>query len=231
MMIKILVADDEPNQLELLSAAFLSSEFKLFKARDGREAVDLAEEVLPDLIILDWMMPNISGIDACNIIKSRTETKKIPIIILSAKGEEENKIFGLDRGADDYVVKPFSPKELVARTKALLRRVRPSLVEEEIEYNGITISQVYREVRIEGNLIYLGPKEYKILSILMERPGIVYSREQLLDLVWGNTVYVEDRTIDVHISRLRKALKKGNPTQKDIIRTVRDGGYALKTSS
>ena len=165
-MIKILVADDEPNQLELLSAAFLSSEFKLFKARDGREAVDLAEEVLPDLIILDWMMPNISGIDACNIIKSRTETKKIPIIILSAKGEEENKIFGLDRGADDYVVKPFSPKELVARTKALLRRVRPSLVEEEIEYNGITISKVYREVRIEGNLIYLGPKEYKILSIL-----------------------------------------------------------------
>lgn len=228
MTIKLLLADDEPNQLELLVATFSNPDFSVIRARDGRQAIDMAEENLPDLIILDWMMPNISGVDACKIIRSRKETKLTPIIILSARGEDTDKSFGLDSGADDYVSKPFSPKELISRAKALLRRSRPSLVNETLEHNDIKISKSLMEVTRAGKHINLGPKEFRIISLLMERPGQVYSRIQLLDIIWGNTVYVEDRTVDVHMSRLRKAFKKSSPELGDVIRTVRNGGYAMR---
>jgi two-component system phosphate regulon response regulator PhoB len=171
-------------------------------------------------------MPNMSGIDVCRILRSRTDTKLLPIIILSARSEEGDKSLGLDTGADDYISKPFSPKELISRVKALLRRSRPSLINDILEYNNLKLSLSEMIVTFENKPIKLGPKEFKLLTVLMERPGHVFSRTKLLDLVWGHGVYVEERTIDVHMSRLRKAIKSASG-DKNIIRTVRDGGYGL----
>ena len=230
METSILIADDEPNQLELLDFNLKSAGFSIIKASNGLEALELIENHSPDLIILDWMMPKMSGIDVCRTLRSRSETKQTPIIILSARSEDSDKSLGLDTGADDYISKPFSPKELVSRVKALLRRARPSLVNDILQHNDLTLSLSEMKVTYKNNNVKLGPKEFKLLTLLMERPGHIFSRGKLLDLVWGHGVYVEERTVDVHMSRLRKALKTSSKENLDPIRTVRDGGYGLFTN-
>ncbi len=226
-----MIADDEPNQLELLSFNLEQAGFALIRANDGQQAIELVEEEGPDLVILDWMMPHKSGIDVCRTLRKRAETKHLPIILLSARGEEGDRTLGLDIGADDYISKPFSPRELVSRVNALLRRSRPALVEDILEFHDLTLNQATLEISRAGRPVSLGPKECRLLSILMERPGRVLSRAQLLDLVWGHGVYVEERTVDVHMSRLRKAINKsadggGDPVK--LIHTVRGSGYALR---
>ena len=227
MNANILIADDEPNQLELMSFNLSNAGYSIIKATNGKEAIELIENHSPDLIILDWMMPKMSGIDVCRTLRSRSETKQIPIIILSARSEDSDKSLGLDTGADDYISKPFSPKELISRVKALLRRARPALVNDILQHNDLTLSLSEMKVTYKNNNVKLGPKEFKLLTLLMERPGHIFSRGKLLDLVWGHGVYVEERTVDVHMSRLRKALKTASDENLDPIRTVRDGGYGL----
>ena len=230
MNANILIADDEPNQLELMSFNLSNAGYSIIKATNGKEAIELIENHSPDLIILDWMMPKMSGIDVCRTLRSRSETKQIPIIILSARSEDSDKSLGLDTGADDYISKPFSPKELISRVQALLRRARPALVNDILQHNDLTLSLSEMKVTYKNNNVKLGPKEFKLLTLLMERPGHIFSRGKLLDLVWGHGVYVEERTVDVHMSRLRKALKTASDENLDPIRTVRDGGYGLFTN-
>ena len=228
--IHVLIADDEPNQLELVSFNLTQAGYKVTKASDGQQALELAEELMPDLLLLDWMMPKLSGIDVCRAMRQKKELKHLPVIMLSARGEEGDKILGLDIGADDYITKPFSPRELLSRVQAVLRRSRPALVEEMLEFADIKLYPTKKFVERGGEEIHLGQKEFKILSILMERPGQLFSRGQLLDHVWGHGFYIEDRTIDVHLSRLRKAMNaRGDdlPERPNLIRTVRGSGYAL----
>ena len=229
--IRVLIADDEPNQLELLSYNLGRSEFEVIRAEDGQQALEMIEDHRPDLVILDWMMPNMSGIDVCRALRGRPETRLLPVILLSARGEEGDRTLGLDIGADDYISKPFSPRELISRVKALLRRSRPALLDDVLEYHDLVLNQATMEISRAGHAIALGPKECRLLSILMERPGRVFSRAQLLDLVWGHGVYVEERTVDVHMSRLRKAINKpfsDGEQVANLIRTVRGSGYALR---
>lgn len=231
MSIRILVADDEPNQLELLTFNLTQAGFEVVRAGDGQQALDMVEEHRPDLVIIDWMMPHMSGIDVCRTLRSRSETKRLPIIILSARGEEGDRTLGLDIGADDYISKPFSPREMVSRVRALLRRAHPSLAEDVLEFHDLRFNQTTMEISRGERMVSLGPKESRLLAILMERPGRVFSRAQLLDLVWGHGVFVEERTVDVHVSRLRKAINVPN-TQGDeavnLIHSVRGSGYALR---
>ena len=230
MAAKILLVDDEPAQLELLRYNLEKAGFETIKAENGRDAILLTEEHEPDLVVLDWMMPEASGIDVCRELRARAETRLLPILMLSARGEEGDRSLGLDSGADDYVSKPFSPRELVARVKALLRRARPSLLQDVLEFHGLTLNPETMRVERDGDLINLGPKEFRLLSVLIERPERVFSREQLLDMVWGHGVYVEERTVDVHMSRLRRSLNRradGVENRPDIIRTVRGMGYSL----
>ncbi|MBT5574222.1 phosphate regulon transcriptional regulator PhoB [Alphaproteobacteria bacterium] len=231
--INVLIADDEPNQLELVRFNLEQADFSVITAEDGEQAVILAQELTPDIILLDWMMPNMSGIDVCRKLRSKSSTREIPIIMLSARGEEGDRILGLDVGADDYISKPFSPVELIARIKAVLRRTRPSLANAVIEYGNLRLYPAQKLVERDGRQIHLGPKEFQILSLLIERPGQVFSRAQLLDNVWGHGVYIEDRTVDVHIGRLRKALQESldGKNLPDLIRTVRNSGYALHLPS
>ena len=234
MTIRILIADDEPNQLELLSYNLSSADFEVLRASDGQQALEMVEEHRPDLAIIDWMMPHMSGIDLCRKLRSRNETKNMPIIILSARGEEGDRTLGLDIGADDYISKPFSPRELISRVRALLRRAHPALTDEVLEFHDLIFNQATMEVSRGGRQVSLGPKESRLLAILMERPGRVYSRMQLLDRVWGHGVYVEERTVDVHISRLRKAISVLQPNSEaapNLIVSVRGSGYALRQSS
>lgn len=231
MSIKILIADDEPNQLELLSFNLTKSGFVVIKAHDGRQALEMAQEYQPDLIVLDWMMPELSGIDVCATLRKSDDLKRIPVIMLSARGEEGDRTFGLDKGADDYITKPFSPRELVARINAILRRTAPASFGQIQTFHDITIDHDKMLVTRGGDVVHIGPKEFKILTILIDRPGQVFSRAQLLDKVWGHGVYVEDRTVDVYLSRLRKALNKapnGGDEKPDVIRAVRGAGYALR---
>lgn len=231
MATKILVADDELNQQELVRANLVNGGYEVLTASDGVEAYELISLEKPDLIILDWMMPRLSGVDLCRKLRNHRETKDLPIIILSARSEESDRSFGLDCGADDYVPKPFFPKELVARVKSLLRRARPSLSAQVLRFKDLEVDLVKIEVRRSGHLVNLSSKEFKLLTTLMERPGQVYSRDHLLNLIWGHDVYVEDRTVDVHMSRLRKALNLAGVLDQplsDIIRTVRGIGYAMK---
>ena len=231
IVIRVLIADDEPNQLELLSYNLSQSDFEVIRANDGEQALEMIHDHCPDLVILDWMMPNMSGIDVCRSLRRRSETKLLPVILLSARGEEGDKTLGLDVGADDYISKPFSPRELISRVKALLRRSRPALLDDVLEYHDLIFNQATMEISRGGHAITLGPKECQILSILMERPGRVFSRAQLLDIVWGHGVYVEERTVDVHMSRLRKAINKpfnDRAQVANLIRTVRGTGYALR---
>ena len=232
MTIKVLIADDEPNQIELISYNLKQAGFEVTHASDGQKALHMAENILPDIIVLDWMMPVMSGIEVCKTLRSMAETKDIPVIMLSARGEEGDKTLGLDIGADDYMTKPFSPKELVARIHAVLRRSRPALTQNILEFGSLRLYPAKKLVERDGHRVDLGPKEFRILALLMERPGQVFSRTQLMDHVWGHGIYIDDRTIDVHMSRLRKALQRatdGNP-QPDLIRTVRGSGYALTDS-
>ncbi|PDH63640.1 MAG: DNA-binding response regulator [SAR116 cluster bacterium MED-G05] len=231
MAIRILVADDEPNQLELLAYNLTSAGFEVLRAEDGQQALDMIEEYRPDLAIIDWMMPYMSGIDVCRTLRARTETKHFPIILLSARGEEGDRTLGLDIGADDYISKPFSPREMVSRVRALLRRAHPSLTDEVLEFHDLIFNQTTMIVTRCGTEVSLGPKESRLLAILMERPGRVFSRTQLLDMVWGHGVFVEERTVDVHISRLRKAIsvsQQNGATAPNLIYSIRGSGYALR---
>ncbi len=229
MAAKILLVDDEPAQLELLRYNLEKAGFETLQAENGHDAILLAEEHEPDLVVLDWMMPKASGIDVCREIRSRAQMRLMPIIMVSARGEEGDRSLGLDSGADDYIAKPFSPRELIARVKAVLRRARPSLLQDVLEFHGLTLNPETMRVERDGDDILLGPKEFRLLSVLIERPERVFSREQLLDMVWGHAVYVEVRTVDVHMSRLRRALNKSKDAERkpDIIRTVRGTGYSL----
>ena len=231
MSIRILVADDEPNQLELLTFNLTQAGFEVVRAGDGQQALEMVEEHRPDLVIIDWMMPHMSGIDVCRTLRSRSETKRLPIIILSARGEEGDRTLGLDIGADDYISKPFSPREMVSRVRALLRRAHPLLAEDVLEFHDLRFNQTTMEISRGERMVSLGPKESRLLAILMERPGRVFSRAQLLDLVWGHGVFVEERTVDVHVSRLRKAINVPNSQGDEamnLIHSVRGSGYALR---
>ena len=221
----ILVVEDEDSLATLLHYNLEKEGYEVTAAGDGEEALTLVSEKLPDLIVLDWMLPKVSGIEVCRRLRARTETRNVPIIMLTARGEETDRIRGLDTGADDYVVKPFSMSELSARMRAVLRRLRPGLAEDRVRIGDIVIDRVAHRVKRGGKEIHLGPTEFRLLDYLMQHPGRVFSREQLLDAVWGSDVYVEARTVDVHIGRLRKALN--GDTESDPIRTVRSAGYSL----
>jgi len=230
MPAKILIVDDELEQQQLLRYNIEKAGYDTLLANNGKDALLIIEEVKPDLIILDWMIPEASGIDVCRELRSRPETRLLPILMISARGEEGDRALGLDSGADDYITKPFSPREMVSRIKALLRRSRPTLLQDKLEFQGLELNPETMRVTRNGDNIHLGAREFKLLSILIERPERVFSRDQLLDLVWGHGVYVEERTVDVHMSRLRRALNKrsdGGPDRPDMIRTVRGAGYAL----
>jgi len=221
----VLVVEDEDSLATLLQYNLQKEGYEVALAGDGEEALLMVEERLPDLIVLDWMLPKVSGIEVCRRLRQRNETRNIPIVMLTARGEETDRVRGLDTGADDYVVKPFSMTELGARIRAVLRRIRPGLAEDRVRRGDILIDRVAHRVKRGGSEIHLGPTEFRLLDYLMQHPGRVFSREQLLDAVWGSDVYVEARTVDVHIGRLRKAL--GASDDNDPIRTVRSAGYSL----
>ena len=221
----IMVVEDEAALVTLLRYNLEREGFRVAAARDGEEALLLAREQKPDLVLLDWMLPLLSGIEVCRQLRRMPENRGVPIIMLTARGEEGDKLRGLDSGADDYVTKPFSPTELIARVRAVLRRTRPALNGEMLSYDDLTMDLASHRVRRNGRDVHLGPTEFRLLRHLLEHQGRVFSREQLLDLVWGQDVYVEPRTVDVHIRRLRKALNGDD--EVDLIRTVRSAGYAL----
>lgn len=221
----VLIVEDEPGIVELLAYNLSAAGFETGVARDGDEAELALAERVPDAVLLDWMLPGVSGIELCRRIRRRPATRDLPIIMLTARSEETDRVRGLDSGADDYVTKPFSPTEMIARLRAVLRRSRPATAAERLEYSDVAIDLVAHRVERAGRNIHLGPTEFRLLRHFMERPGRVFSREQLLDAVWGRDVYVETRTVDVHIRRLRKALNAEG--ELDLIRTVRSAGYAL----
>jgi len=225
----ILVAEDESALLTLLRYNLERAGYRVLEARDGEEALLIAAEETLDLVILDWMMPQLSGIEVCRRLRGRQETRNVPIIMLTARGEETDRVRGLDTGADDYLTKPFSMSELLARLRALLRRIRPSLADDVVQVGDIEIDRAAHRVRRGGVEVHLGPTEYRLLDHLIQHPGRVFSREQLLDAVWGSDVYVEARTVDVHVGRLRKALNVDGT--EDPIRTVRSAGYSLDESA
>jgi len=222
---QLLLVEDDAALAELLIWHFEREEFAVQHTPDGEEALLLAQETPPDLVLLDWMIESLSGIEVCRRLRRMPDTANVPIIMLTARGEEEDRVRGLETGADDYVTKPFSPRELVARVGAVLRRVRPALAGERLLYAGIEMDTVSHKVRREGSTVPLGPTEFRLLKHFLEHPGRVFSRERLLDSVWGRDSDIEPRTVDVHIRRLRKAINDGG--RPDIIRTVRSAGYAL----
>jgi two-component system phosphate regulon response regulator PhoB len=225
MAAKILVVEDEADLGEMLRYNLEAEGHLVTVAVSGDEADAAVREATPDLILLDWMLPGLSGIELCRRWRARTETSRTPIIMLTARGEEEERVRGLSTGADDYVVKPFSMPELVARVRALLRRANPELVANHLKAGDIELDRLSHRVSRAGRDLHLGPTEYRLLEYLMRHPGRVYSREQLLDGVWGQDVYVDERTVDVHVGRLRKALNRGK--EPDPIRTVRGAGYSF----
>jgi two-component system phosphate regulon response regulator PhoB len=220
----LLVEDDRP-LVELLSYHFERAGFAVASTADGEDALIMAREDPPDFVILDWMVEGVSGIEVCRRLRRLPETANVPIIMLTARGEEADRIRGLETGADDYVTKPFSPRELVARVLAVLRRVRPALAGERLLYADIEMDVVAHKVRRGGEAVALGPTEFRLLRHFLEHPGRVFSRERLLDSVWGQDSEIELRTVDVHIRRLRQAINGGG--RADLIRTVRSAGYAL----
>lgn len=221
----VLVVEDEPAQREVLAFNLDAEGYDVVQAANGEEALIMVDEVMPDIIVLDWMMPNLSGIEVCRRLKMRPETRGISIIMLSAKSEEVDRVRGLETGADDYVIKPYSIVELMARVKAQLRRTRPTTVGLVLEYRDIRLNSETHKVYRGEAILRLGPTEFRLLSTFIEKPGRVWSREQLLDRVWGRDIYVDTRTVDVHIGRLRKALCEFGGD--DPMRTVRGAGYSL----
>ncbi len=225
MNAKVLIVEDEEPLTLLLRYNLESEGYEVEAVSRGDEAETRIREGAPDLVLLDWMLPGISGIELCRRIRSRQETAGLPIIMLTARGEETERIRGLATGADDYVVKPFSIPELMARVKALLRRIKPELIATVLNAGDIELNRDTHRVRRNGREIHLGPTEFRLLEFLMQSPGRVFTREQLLDGVWGRDVYVDERTVDVHVGRLRKAINRGR--RADPIRTVRGAGYAF----
>ena len=225
MTATILIVEDEADLLELMRYNLEAEGFRVATAESGDEAVERIRDGVPDLILLDWMLPGLSGIELCRRWRSREETARTPIIMITARGEEEERVRGLATGADDYMVKPFSMPELQARIGALLRRTSPLLVTNVLKAGDLELDRQSHRVRRSGRDLHLGSTEYRLLEYLMRNPGRVYSREQLLDGVWGNDVYVDERTVDVHVGRLRKAIIRGR--EADPIRTVRGAGYAF----
>ncbi|HEV3371105.1 MAG TPA: phosphate regulon transcriptional regulator PhoB [Xanthobacteraceae bacterium] len=225
MNASILIVEDEEALTLLLRYNLETQGYEVETIARGDEADTRLKEGTPDLVILDWMLPGLSGIELCRRLRARPETRQLPIIMLTARGEESERVRGLSTGADDYIVKPFSVPELLARVNALLRRASPERVADVLSFGDIAIDREKKRVSRSGHAIDLGPTEYRLLEFLMERPGRVFSREQLLDGVWGSDIYIDERTVDVHVGRLRKALNRGH--SNDPIRTVRGAGYAL----
>jgi len=222
---KLLLVEDDKALAELLIWHFEREEYAVRRTGDGEEALILAEEEHPDVVILDWMIEGVSGLEVCRRLRRREATANVPIIMLTARGEESDRIRGLETGADDYVTKPFSPRELLARVAAVLRRVRPALAGEHLAYGDIEMDVAAHRVRRGGQAVQLGPTEFRLLKQLLEHPGRVFSRERLLDTVWSHDADIDVRTVDVHVRRLRQALNAGD--RPDLIRTVRSAGYSL----
>lgn len=221
----IMIVDDEDAQREVLAYNLAAEGYRVAQAANGEQALLMVQENQPDLLVLDWMMPGLSGIELCRRLKARDDTAAMPIIMLSARSEEGDRVRGLETGADDYVVKPFSVAELLARVRANLRRVRPAAVGERLSFDDIVLDAETHKVTRADQPVKLGPTEFRLLATFMERPGRVFSRDQLLDRVWGRDIYVDTRTVDVHVGRLRKALCQHGGA--DPLRTVRGTGYAL----
>lgn len=226
MKASILVVDDEVAICDMLRLALETAGFSVSVAYNGKRAWQIINEQMPDLLVLDWMMPEMTGIELTRRIKQDPDLQSLPIIMLTARGEEDSKITGLESGADDYVTKPFSTRELVSRIRALLRRLAPSTLEQQLQHGELVLDVLSMRARGHGQEIALGPIEFKLLEFLMRQPERVFSREQLLNRVWGGDVYIEERTVDVHIMRLRKALKASD--LDDLIETVRGSGYRLR---
>ena len=220
-----LIVEDEAPLVELIRYNLVKEGYEVAVAMDGEEALLQIEERLPDIVLLDWMLPKLAGIEVARRLRSKATTRNLPIIMLTARSEESDRIRGLDVGADDYMTKPFSMSELTARIRAVMRRIRPALAEDVVVVGDISMDRAAHKVTRAGADVHLGPTEFRLLDYFIQHPGRVFSREQLLDAVWGSDVYVETRTVDVHIGRLRKALSKGGGD--DPIRTVRSAGYAL----
>lgn len=221
----VLVVEDEPAQREVIAYNLQSEGFRVLTAADGEAALQSVDEDPPDLIVLDWMLPRVSGIEICRRLKSRPDMRAVPVIMLSARSEEGDRVRGLETGADDYVVKPYSIVELMARVRTQLRRTRPATVGQSLEFADIRLDPETHRVHRADQPLKLGPTEFRLLATFMEKPGRVWSRDQLLDRVWGRDIYVDTRTVDVHIGRLRKALMQHGGS--DPLRTVRGAGYAL----
>lgn len=221
----VLIVEDEAALVTLLRYNLEQAGFLVCAAGDGEEALLQIAERKPDVVLLDWMLPLVSGIEICRRIRRSPETRSLPVIILTARGEETDRVRGLDSGADDYIVKPFSPSELVARLRAVMRRAQPGTTQDVLQFGDIEVDTAAHRVMRAGRAVHLGPTEFRLLRYLMLHPGRVFAREQLLDAVWGHDVYVEARTVDVHIRRLRKALNAEGAA--DVVRTVRSAGYAL----
>ena len=229
MPAKVMIVEDEDALVTLLSYNLESEGYDVVATKSGSDALVMAEEEQPDLIILDWMLPGLAGIEICRQIRARPKTKALPVIMLTARGEEGDRIRGLSTGADDYVVKPFSVSELLARVRALLRRAAPDRIADVLEANGVRVDRAAHRVTRFGREVSLGPTEYRLLELFMENVGRVLSRSQLLDGAWGRSSDVDERTVDVHVGRLRKAIIRGD--EPDPIRTVRAAGYVYDENS
>ena len=221
----VLLVEDETALVDVLRYNLERGGFDVVATESGERALEIVDERPVDIVLLDWMLPHMSGIEVCRQLRRRTTTRDLPIIMLTARSDRTDRVRGLDTGADDYISKPVAPDELLARMRAVLRRARPALAEEKLIYADVEMSLSEYKVRRGGELVALGPTEFRLLRHFMERPGRVFSRNQLIDAVWGHDFYIDSRTVDVHIRRLRKALNTGN--KKDLIRTVRSAGYAL----
>ena len=228
-MTSVLLVEDEAALVEVLRYNFERAGFEVASAASGEEALLVVAERRVDLVVLDWMLPRLSGIEVCRQLRARPETRTLPIIMLTARGEPSDRVRGLDTGADDYVAKPASPGELVARARAVLRRTRPALMAERLGHGDIEMDLSEHKVRRGGRAVRLGPTEFRLLRHFLEHPGRVFSRDQLIDSVWGHGIFINSRTVDVHVRRLRKALNAG--AEADAIRTVRSAGYALDTEA
>jgi two-component system phosphate regulon response regulator PhoB len=222
---RVLIVEDEAALVTMLRYNLEKEGFDVAEAADGEEALAQIADMKPDAVLLDWMLPLVSGMEVCRQIRRAPSTRGLPVIMLTARGEESDRVRGLNSGADDYIVKPFSPTELVARLRAVMRRAQPASSNETLSFADVAMDLAAHRVTRNGRAVHLGPTEYRLLRFFLEHPGRVFSREQLLDGVWGHDVYVEPRTVDVHIRRLRKALN--SPGELDIVRTVRSAGYAL----
>ena len=226
---RLLLVEDDRALADLVTFHFERAGYAVTRTGDGEEALILVDEIKPDIILLDWMIEGISGIEVCRRLRRRPASANVPIVMLTARGEESDRIRGFDTGADDYVTKPFSPRELVARVGAVLRRVRPALAGESLSYADLEMDVAGHRVRRDGQQVTLGPTEFRLLKHFLEHPGRVFSREQLLDAVWSHDAEIDSRTVDVHIRRLRQALNDGD--RPDLIRTVRSAGYSLDSES